>query len=147
MMRLALSTRRTAALVALVAIAGPAAFSGIAGAASISTPQVIRPGATIPVDFPGYEEPASNRLPGGHRIVKRTARLARGERSTVVMTAPQGFRIVTFAVGARSEVGFAALDRSYPGRRSTRIRLYSVGSRLAPGETGSGAIHLLARRA
>jgi hypothetical protein len=146
-MRLVPSLRRTAALSALVVIAGSAALADGAAAASISTPEVIRPGATIPVDLPGYDEPASNRLPGGHRIVKRTARLVRGERSTVVMTAPQGFRIVTFGVGERSEVGFAALDRTYPGRRSTRIRLYSVDSRLAPGETGSGAIYLLARRA
>jgi hypothetical protein len=146
-MRLVPSLRRTAALGALLATAGSAALAAGAAAASISTPEVIRPGADIPVDFPGYREPASNRLPGGHRIVKRTARLVRGERSTVVMTAPQGFRIVTFGVGERSEVGFAALDRTYPGRRSTRIRLHSVDSRLAPGETGSASIYLLARRA
>jgi hypothetical protein len=126
---------------------GSAAITGGASAASISTPETIRPGATIPLDLPGYHEPASNRLPGGYRIVKRTARLVRGERSTVVMSAPVGFRIVTFAVGERSEVGFAALDHAYPGERTTRIRLYAVGSRLAPGETGSGTIYLLARRA
>ena len=146
-MRQVLPLRSTAALGALLAVTGSAALAGGASAASISTPQVIRPGATIPVDFPGYDEPVSNRLPGRHRIVKRVARLVRGERSTVVMTAPQGFRIVTFAVSERSKVGFSALDPDYPGRRSTRIRLHAVDRRVARGESGSGAIYLLARRA
>lgn len=141
------SSARRAVVGALFAAAGSAALAGGASAASISTPETIRPGAAIPVDFPGYDEPPSNRLPGGFRIVERTARLVRGERSTIVMSAPRSFRIVTFAVGERSEVGFAALDPAYPGERTTRIRLHAVGRRLAPGETGSGAIYLLARRA
>ena len=146
MMRRSRTLAHRAALAALVAAIGSAAIAGGASAASISTPETIRPGAAIPLDFPGYDEPASNRLPGGFRIVKRTARLLRGERSTVVMSAPRDFRIVTFAVGERSAVGFAALDPAYPGERTTRIRLYAVNSRLAPGETGAGAIYLLARR-
>lgn len=62
------------------------------------------------------------------------------------MSAPRRFRIVTFAVAERGEVGFAPVSRDYPGERSTRVRMYAVGSRLAAGETGRGAIYLLARR-
>jgi hypothetical protein len=138
--------RRIAARAVLLAGLASATLASGAQAASISTPEVIRPGATIPVDFPGYREPADGRLPAGYRIVRRTATIARGERMTVVMSAPRRFRIVTFAVAERGEVGFAAVDRDYPGERSTRVRMYAVNSRLAVGEIGRGVIYLLARR-
>jgi hypothetical protein len=146
-MRPITTVRRVASLAALAAAAGSGALAGGASAASISTPVVLGPGERIPIDFPGYREPSDNRLPNGLRIVRRTAKLTRGEQMTVVMTAPQGFRIVTFGVSGRSEVGFRALDTRYPGRRSTRVQIRAADRRLEPGETGSGRIYLLARRA
>ena len=146
-MPLTLPLRRIAALAALAASIGSAALAGSAPAASISTPEVIRPGDRIPIDFPGYREPADDRLPGGWRIVRRTAKVDRGERMTAVMSAPRGFRIVTFGIAEGGEVGFAAVERDYPGRRTTRVRLFAVDRLLSPGETGTGTIYLLARRA
>jgi hypothetical protein len=123
------------------------AVPGGASAASISTPEVIRPGALIPIDFPGYREPANDRLPGGWRIVRRTARLVRGERMTAVMSAPRGFRIVTFGVVEGGAVGLRPVDPDYPGRRTTRIDLFTLNRLLDPGQTGGATILLLARRA
>jgi hypothetical protein len=146
-MSLPLSPRRVAALAAITATFFSAALAGSASAASISTPEVIRPGAKIPVDFPGYREPADDRLPAGYRIVRRTARLERGEQMIAVMSAPRRFRIVTFGSAEGGEVGFAATDPGYPGERTTRVRLFAVNRLLARGETGRGTIYLLARRA
>ncbi len=146
-MTLPFSLRRIAALAALIAALGSAALAGGASAASISTPEVIRPGAKIPIDFPGYREPADDRLPAGYRIVRRTARLVRGEQMIAVMSAPRRFRIVTFGTAEGGEVGFAATDRDYPGQRTTRVRLFAVDRLLEPGETGTATIYLLARRA
>jgi len=146
-MRLSLPLRRTAALAAIVASVGSAGLAGSASAASISTPTVLRPGASSPINFAGYKEPSNNKLPKDFPIVRREAKLVRGEQQTIVMSAPQGFRIVGLGLSEKSQVGFVALNRDYPGRRSTRVQMYSVNSRLAPGETGTGTIYLLARRA
>jgi hypothetical protein len=144
---LPLSLRRIAALAALLAAVGSAAPAGGASAASISTPEVIRPGAKIPIDFPGYREPTGDRLPAGYRIVRRTARLVRGEQMIAVMSAPRRFRIVTFGTAEGGEVGFAATDPDYRGQRTTRVRLFAVDRLLERGQTGTATIYLLARRA
>jgi len=140
------SVRRAASLAALTAIAGSAALAGPASAASFTPARVITPGATLPVDFAGYKEPASNRLPANHRIVAVDATIARDERAQKVITVPKGFRIVAIGFAERGRIG-ARAENDYAGKRSVRLTLFADRNRVAPGQVGHGTIYVLARRA
>jgi hypothetical protein len=100
----------------------------------------------IPVDFPGYREPANHRLKAGYRIVVVRAELGRDEQPVTTISAPQGFRIVTLAFGAGSRVGGRS-ENAYPGRRSVRLTLFADRARVAAGQTARGTIYVLTRRA
>ena len=145
-MQLTNSVRRAASLAALTAIAGSAALAGPASAASFTPARVITPGATLPVDFAGYKEPASNRLPANHRIVAVDATIARDERAQKVITVPKGFRIVAIGFAERGRIG-ARAENDYAGKRSVRLTLFADRNRVAPGQVGHGTIYVLARRA
>ena len=144
-MQLTTTLRRGAALAALAAVTGAAALAGPASAATVEKGPVLAPGATIPVDFPGYREPASNRLKGGYRIVEVRAALARDERATTTITAPKGFRLVTLAFDHASQLG-ARTENVYVGKRSVRLTLFADRNHVAAGETGRATIYALARR-
>jgi hypothetical protein len=106
---------------------------------------VLAPGATIPVDFPGYREPANNKLKGGYRIVVVRAALARDERATTTITAPKGFKLVTLAFNDASQLG-ARTENVYVGKPSVRLTLFADRNHVAAGETGHATIYALARR-
>ena len=53
--------RRTASLAAITAVAATAALGATASAATIGAPEVLKPGQSLPIDIPGYREPADNR--------------------------------------------------------------------------------------
>jgi hypothetical protein len=144
-MHLTSTLRRGAALVALTAVAGSTALAGTASAATVEKGAVLAPGATIPVDFPGYREPANNKLKGGYRIVVVRAALARDEKATTTITAPKGFRLVTLAFGHDSQLG-ARSENVYVGKRSVKLTLFADRNHVAPGETGHATIYALARR-
>jgi hypothetical protein len=144
-MKLTTSLRRTAAATALTAVAGSAALAGGASAATFDTGATLRPGAAIPVDFPGYREPADHRLKAGYRIVVVRAGLARDEKAATTITAPKGLRIVTLAFGDGSRIGGRA-ENAYRGRRSVRLSLFADRNRVAEGQTARGTIYVLARR-
>jgi len=55
--------RKHAARAALTAAVASAALTGAAAAATIGSPDVLAPGAKIPINFAGFKEPADNRLP------------------------------------------------------------------------------------
>jgi hypothetical protein len=136
--------RRGAALAALTAVAGSAALASAASAATFDKAPVIKPGATIPVDFPGYREPASNKLKGGYRIVVVRAAVARDEKATTTITAPKGFKLVTLAFDHASQLG-ARTENVYVGKRSVRLTLFPDRNRVAAGEPGDATIYALAR--
>jgi hypothetical protein len=145
-MTLSTRLRRSVSLAAIAAVAGTAALAGSASAATFEKAPVLTPGATIPVDFPGYKEPASNKLPANYRIVVVRAAVARGEKPSTIVTAPKGFKLVTFAfsddarrIGGRSE-------NDYVGKRSVRLTLFVNRNEVAPGQTAHGTIYALARR-
>src|SRR5512133_2077083 len=100
-MSLSASVSRPAAAVALGAALLTTAFSGVAGAATISKQAVLGPGAKIPIDFAGFSEPSNNRLPSGYVIVKRTVTMGEGEIHldgrpiTTKLTAPKGYTLLT----------------------------------------------------
>jgi hypothetical protein len=147
-MQLPTSLRRTASLAALTAVAGSAALAGGASAATIDKAEVLRPGATIPVNFAGYKEPADDKLPANYRIVAVRAQVERGERPTTVLTAPKGFKLVTIGLAEGSELAPRVThDVKYPGKRSVRVTLTVNRNEVAPGETAEGTIYALARRA
>jgi len=148
-MQLSNALRRTASLAALTAVAGSAALAGTASAATIDRPVVMAPSETIPLDLPGYKEPADHRIARNHRIVAVHAQVARGERPTVVVTVPKGFGIVTLGLPEGSEVGAQLTNakRSYTGKRSVRLTLEANRNEVAAGETGDGTVYVLARRA
>src|SRR3954453_10235298 len=104
-MQLTTTPRRGAALAALAAITGSAALAGTASAATFEKGPVLAPGATIPVDFPGYREPGDKKLKGGSGIVEVRAPLARDERSTMTIMAPKCFKFVTLAFDLASQLG------------------------------------------
>jgi hypothetical protein len=139
--------RRTVSLAALTAVAGSAALSGAASAATIGAPEIAGPGSQIPINFAAFKEPANNLLPKNYRIVRKHVELARGEKASTVMTAPAGFRIVTVGIGEGARVGGAVDDVHYTGRRSVRVRLFSNNRAVAKGQTAEGTIYILARRA
>jgi hypothetical protein len=148
-MSLSNTVRRTASLAALTAVAGSAALAGTASAATIDRPVVMGPSERIPLDFPGYKEPANHRIERNHRIVALHAEVGRGERPTVVVTVPKGFGIVTLGFEEGSEIGAQLTNpkRSYAGKRSVRLTLEANRSRVAAGQTGEGTVYVLARRA
>lgn len=139
--------RKTASLVALTAVATSAALAGTASAATIGQPEVLSPGATIPINFGGFKEPSNNKLPANHRIVRVHVEVQRGERTSTVLTAPKGFRAVTIGIGDGHQIGGVVSDSNYPGKRSVRVKLFVNTSKVAKGDTGEGTLYLLARRA
>ena len=145
-MHLTTSLRRTAALAALTAVAGTAALSGTASAATVVKEPVITPGATIPVDFPGYKEPANNTLKANYRILAVRATVGRDEKVQTIVSAPKGFALVTLGVPEGSLVGLRA-DNDYVGKRSVRLTLFTNRAKVAAGEHASATIYALARRA
>ena len=135
--------RKTLSLAAVTAVA----MSGAAAsAATIGQPAVAGPGAAIPIDFAGFKEPASDTLPANHRIVRRQVAIERGERASVVLTAPKGFRAVTIGISDGHQIGGVVTDTNYAGKRSVRVRLFVNTNLVDEGETGRGTIYLLARR-
>ena len=139
--------RKTLSLAALTAVAGSAALSAGASAATIGPAEVVGPGQHIPIDFAGYKEPADKTLPKNYRIVRKQIELSRGEKASTVMTAPAGFRIITIGMANVRQVGGGVDDVNYPGKRSVRVRLFASRSANAQGETRKGTLYILARRA
>jgi len=139
--------RRTVSLVALSAVAGSAARAGSASSATIGAPEVQGPGARIPINFAAFKEPANNLLPKNYRIVRKHVELARGEKASTIMTAPEGFKIVTIGLGKGARIGGAVDDVHYSGKRSVRVRLFTNNAAVAKGRTGKGTLYILARRA
>jgi hypothetical protein len=139
--------RKIASLTALTAVAGSAALAGSASAATIGSPEVALPGATIPVNFAAFKEPADNKLPQNYRIVRRHVELVRGEKASTVLTAPKGFKIVTIGIGDGRQIGAVVDDTRYPGKRSVRVNVFTNNSVVAKGATAKGTLYILARRA
>jgi hypothetical protein len=137
--------RTSLSIIALTAVAASGASA--ASAATIGTPEILGPGSHIPIDFGGYKEPANKQLPKNYRIVRVHADVTRGEKSSTVLTAPKGFRAVTIGFGDGHEIGGVVDDSNYPGKRSVRVKLFVNTNEIAKGETGSGTLYLLARRA
>lgn len=136
--------RRSLSIAALAAIA---AGGAVASAATIGPSEVLLPGAHIPINFAGYKEPADNKLPANHRIIRKQVEVARGERASVVLTAPRGFRPKTIGFAEGGEVGGGLAGTYRSGARSVRVTLHVDTNRVGWGETGHGAVYLLARRA
>ena len=139
--------RKIVSLTALTAVAGSAALAGSASAATVGAPTVAGPGAHIPINFAAFKEPANHLLPKNYRIVSKHIELARGEKASTVMTAPEGFKIVTIGFGDGHQVGGAVNDVTYPGKRSVRVKLFANNSVVKQGQTGKGTLYIRARRA
>ena len=135
------TARKIISLAALSAVAGSAALAGPASAATFGTPVVSGPGEHIPFNFAAFKEPADMKLPKNYRIVRVAAELAKGETSSTVLTAPEGFGIVTIAIGTSYQIGAAVKDVNYAGKRSVRVKVYS-----AKNAGGHGHLYILARR-
>jgi hypothetical protein len=146
-MTLSTRIRRSVSLVAVGAVAGSAALAGSASAATIGAPEVSGPGSAIPINFAAFKEPANNKLPKNYRIVRKHVELSRGEKASTVMTAPQGFKIVTIGFGESHQVGGVVDDTHYSGKRSVRVKLFTNNSVVKQGETGKGTLYVLAKRA
>jgi hypothetical protein len=148
-MPLSPSVRRPAAAAALGAALLTTAFAGVAGAATISKQATLKPGATIPVDFAGFKEPANNKLPSGYVILKRTATMHPGEVHvfngkpiTAKITAPTGYTLLT--VKEKGRVDWRA-PSGFIGKRSMTVTLTSES--VDPGkDTASGTYYVLAKR-
>jgi hypothetical protein len=145
-MTLSTKVRRTASLAAVTAITGSAALAGGASAATIGAPEVLTPGANLPINFAAFKEPADNKLPANYRIVRESVQVARGEKASTVISAPKGFKIVTIGFGDGHQVGGAVNDVHYASKRSVRVRLFVDRNVVKPGQTGKGTLYLLARR-
>ena len=128
-----------------VAVVSAVAAGGVASAATVGKPVVMGPGERIPINFAGFKEPADNHLPKNYRIVKEHVEIAKGKRASTVLTAPEGFRIVTIGMGDGHQVGGVVDDVHYPGKRSVRVKFWAA----TPGHGGvaRGTLYLLARRA
>jgi hypothetical protein len=146
-MTLSSRIRRIASLTALTAVAGSAALTGTASAATIGAPEVAGPGSRIPINFAAFKEPSNNLLPKNYRIVRKHVELTRGEKASTVMTAPKGFEIVTIGLGEGRQIGGVVNDTHYSGKRSVRVKLFTNNSVVEQGETGQGTLYILARRA
>jgi hypothetical protein len=138
--------RKTVALAALTAIAGSAALTGAASAATVGQPDVAGPGQRIPIDFAGYKEPANKLLPKNFRIVRVKVEVPRGEHASVVLTAPKGFAAVTIGLRESSRLGARVADVHYSGKRSVRVEVFANGRFVKPGQSAKGTLYLLARR-
>jgi hypothetical protein len=120
------------------------ATTGIAGAATISNPVVVMPGAKIPIDFPGYREPANDRLPANFRIVERKVDLQHGERANVRLTVPEGFRLVTIGLSDQAGVGARVTDIEYVGKRAVTLQMHA---HTAGTDSTRFTVYALAKRA
>ena len=136
--------RKIVSLTALTAVAGSAALAGSASAATIGAPTVAC--AHIPINFAAFKEPANNLLPKNYRIVRKHVEITRGEKASTVMTAPEGFGIVTIGFGDGHQVGGAVNDVNYSGKRSVRVKLFTNNAAVAKGATGKGTLYILAKR-
>jgi hypothetical protein len=141
-----LQARKILSLAALATVAASAAVTGAASAATFGEPVVAGPGAGIPIDFAAFKEPADNRLPANYRIVKVHAEVARGEVASTVLTAPQGFKIVTIGIGDGHKIGASVKDTHYWGKRSVRVKVFTNNAAVRQGETANGTLYILARR-
>lgn len=141
-MSLTSSLRR--AVAAALGAALLTATTGVAGAATISDSVVVKPGAKIPIDFPGYKEPANGKLPANFRIVQRTVDLRHGERAKVRLTVPEGFRLVTFGLSERSGLSARVTDIEYVGKRAVTLqaRAHTEGN-----DSTRFTVYALAKRA
>jgi hypothetical protein len=122
------------------------ASAGVAGAATISDPVTVKPGAKIPIDFAGYKEPANDRLPANYRIVERKVELQHGERAKVRLTAPDGFRLVTLGVSQSAldaRVRAGVNDVHYSGKRAVTMKVRASKGNDSPSFT----VYALAKRA
>lgn len=146
-MTLTTNIRRTASVAAMTAVAATAAFGASASAATIGTPEVLGPGQNLPINVPAYREPADNKIKPNYRLVRVHVDVDRGERASVVMTAPKGFRAVTIAMGDGHQIGGGVNDVNYSGKRSVRVKLWVNTRLVAKGETGHGTVYLWAKRA
>jgi hypothetical protein len=146
-MTLSSRIRKIASLTAVGAVVGSAALAGSASAATIGAPEVAGPGSHIPINFAAFKEPANNLLPKNYRIVRKHIELTRGEKASTVMTAPNGFKIVTIGLGDGAQIGGAVNDTHYSGKRSVRVRLFTNNNLVKQGQTGKGTLYILARRA
>ena len=135
--------RKIAALAAVAAVG----VTGVASAATIGQPDVLAPGANLPINFAAFKEPADNKLPKNHRIVRKHIEIKRGETTSTVMTAPKGFKIITIGLGDGHQLGAVVKDVNYAGKRSVRVKLWANAGEVAKGQTGQGTLYLLARRA
>src|SRR4051794_37454004 len=102
------------------------AVTGTASAATFGAPVVSGPGEHIPFNFAAFKEPADMKLPKNHRIVRVSADLAKGETSSTVLTAPQGFGIVTIGIGPAPQTGAAVTDVHSAGGPPVRVKVYSA---------------------
>jgi hypothetical protein len=115
------------------------------GSAATTTATVLTPGAEIPIDFPGYREPADDRLPANYRIVRYHVSAVRGDDRTMTLKAPSGFHIVTLGIAEDSEVTPTVRNADYPGERSVRVKP-NFKPNIGQGETATGIWYLLAQR-
>ncbi len=145
-MTLTTTIRRTVSIAAMTAVTAGAAFGASASAATIGAPEVLGPGQNLPINVPAYREPADNKIKPNYRLVRVDVDVARGEKASVVMTAPKGFRAVTVAFGGR-QVGGSVNDVNYSGKRSVRVNLFVNRNLVKKGETGHGTVYLWAKRA
>jgi len=148
-MSLSHSLRRPAAAVALGAALLTTALSDVAGATTISDQSVLHPETKIPVDFAGYGEPSSDRIPSGYVIVKRTASMGEGEIHldgrpiTARLTAPKGYTLV--AVGSKGRLDWRAAPSHYEGKRAVTLTLTAPSE--DPGkQTATSTLYALAKR-
>ena len=138
--------RRTVSLAALTAVTAAGAFGASAFAATIGTPEVLGPGANLPINVPAYRETPDNKIKPNYRLVRVHVEVARGERASVVMTAPKGFRAVTIALGDGHQIGAGVDDPDYSGKRSVRVKVYANTS-VVKGKTAHGTVYLWTHRA
>lgn len=139
--------RKSVSLAALTAVAATAALGGSAFAATIGTPEVLGPGQNLPINVPAYREPADNKIKPNYRLVRVHVEVARGEKASVVMTAPKGFRAVTIALGDGHRIGAGVDDIDYSGKRSVRVKLSVNTNVVKKGEIGKGTVYLWTKRA
>ena len=139
--------RRTISLAALGAVTAAAALGPTASAATIGAPEVLGPGATLPINVPAYRETADNKIKPNYRLVRVRVEVERRERASVVMRAPKGFRAITIALDDGHQIGARVNDPDYSGKRSVRVKVYANTTVVKPGKTAHGTVYLWTRRA
>ncbi|HEV7804213.1 MAG TPA: hypothetical protein VGO80_00215 [Solirubrobacteraceae bacterium] len=138
--------RRTLSLAAVGAVTAVAALGASASAATIGTPEVLSPGANLPINVPAYRETADNKIKPNYRLVRVRVEVDRGERAMVVMRAPKGFRAITIALGDGHQIGARVEDPDYSGKRSVRVKVYA-NTTVVKGKTAHGTVYLWTHRA